>query len=238
VKYMEFCRHNLGGSRLERLMGVIDVSRSMQGRDWRPSRLAGAREAQGALVDAKAAHFPNDEVGIVCFSAGARTLCPPVPVGEGAHKLKGALARMRTDSSTNITAGLEEARKHLLGPGAATFGGGPFGWLNRLADALYGAPPQRPQPAPGTGNVLRIVLLTDGAHNWGSSPERTARNLKEAGVIIDCIGIGGSPEEVGERLLRTIASSNPDGSIRYCFIGDKEQLIKKYEQLANRLRWT
>ena len=63
-----------------------------------------------------------------------------------------------------------------------------------------------------------------------------ARRLKDKGVIVDCIGIGGNPAEVNEADLMKIASKNPDGSIRYCFIGDQQELIKKYENLAHHIR--
>ena len=78
--------------------------------------------------------------------------------------------------------------------------------------------------------------MTDGDYNVGGSPLRVAQRLKKAGVTIDCIGIGGSEEEVEEEKLKTIASRNPDGSIRYCFIGDQQQLIRKYESLAHHIR--
>lgn len=84
--------------------------------------------------------------------------------------------------------------------------------------------------------LKRIILLTDGEHNTGSCPLKVASRLKSAGVVIDCIGIGGSPHDVDEKLLKSIASRNPNGSIRYCFIGDKHLLLKKYESLARHIR--
>ena len=82
----------------------------------------------------------------------------------------------------------------------------------------------------------RIIMLTDGEHNQGGSPVEIASRLKNAGVVIDCIGIGGSPEDVDEELLKQIASRNPDGSVRYCFIGDQSQLLRKYQTLAHHIR--
>ena len=79
-------------------------------------------------------------------------------------------------------------------------------------------------------------MLTDGEHNQGGSPITVASRLKNGGVIIDCIGIGGSPKDVDEKLLEEIASRNPDGSIRYCFIGDQQQLLRKYENLAHHIK--
>ena len=79
-------------------------------------------------------------------------------------------------------------------------------------------------------------MLTDGEYNQGGSPIPVASRLKKAGVIIDCIGIGGSPGDVDEELLKEIASCNPDGSIRYCFIGDQQELLRKYETLAHHIK--
>jgi hypothetical protein len=79
-------------------------------------------------------------------------------------------------------------------------------------------------------------MLTDGHHWDGPSPLPFADQLKMTGVVIDCIGIGGSPEDVDTENLKNIASSNPDGSIRYRFIGGREELVRKYETLASHIR--
>lgn len=84
--------------------------------------------------------------------------------------------------------------------------------------------------------LKRIVMLSDGAQTKGPSPIPMAERLKEMGVTIDCIGIGGRPEDVDEGALKAIASKNPDGSTRYCFIKDRESLIRKYETLASHIR--
>ena len=82
----------------------------------------------------------------------------------------------------------------------------------------------------------RIVLLTDGYHNTGRDPLPIAKELKGAGVCIDCIGIGGEPSDVDEDLLKAIASTHADGvTPRYAFIGDKADLIQRFEELAGRI---
>jgi hypothetical protein len=78
-------------------------------------------------------------------------------------------------------------------------------------------------------------MLTDGDYNEGGSPLHMARRLQESGVVIDCIGIA-ARNSVKEENLKQIASRNPDGSIRYCFIGDQQDLIRKYESLAHHIR--
>ena len=60
--------------------------------------------------------------------------------------------------------------------------------------------------------------------------------MKQSGVTIDCVGIGGEPSDVDEPLLRAIASFHADGvTPRYAFIGDKSNLIEKFEELAGRI---
>lgn len=79
----------------------------------------------------------------------------------------------------------------------------------------------------------RVIILTDGHSNCGPDPERIARNLKEQGVQIDAIGIGGSPSDVNEAQLRRIVST-VDGESRYWFIRNAGDLVRKFESLALR----
>jgi len=82
----------------------------------------------------------------------------------------------------------------------------------------------------------RIILLTDGAHNEENRcPVQVAGDLKAGGICIDVIGIGGSPADVDARAPQ-IASKNPDGTPRYCFISDSASLIKEFKRLSNRIK--
>jgi len=83
----------------------------------------------------------------------------------------------------------------------------------------------------GSGMQDRIVLLTDG---HGGNPLKTAKALKDRGVVIDVVGIGGSPKDVDEKLLRKVASII-NGDTRYRFIGDRAALFEHFRQLANKL---
>lgn len=78
--------------------------------------------------------------------------------------------------------------------------------------------------------VRRVVLLTDGR---GGEPETTAEAMKERGAVIDVIGVGDTPNNVKERLLRRIAS-RVGGQLRYRFIKDHQTLLAHYTQLANK----
>lgn len=74
----------------------------------------------------------------------------------------------------------------------------------------------------------RIILLTDG---HGGDPSTLANSLKKRGVVIDTIGIGGSPEDVNEHILKKIASI-VDGDTRYRFIADAEALFRHFRRIA------
>ena len=76
----------------------------------------------------------------------------------------------------------------------------------------------------------QVVLLTDG-HNTGACPRKLATELRKFAVI-ESVGIGGSPVDVDEELLKELSSTYPDGSKRYRWIGDKEKLVEHFHNLA------
>lgn len=230
-RYMEFAD---SGGQPESLVMAIDVSPSMEDTDWKPSRLAGAMEASDALLDVKVEQHPHDQVGIVAFSGSAQVVRPLMDISTGVILLKRAVAGLKTRSATNITAGLEcgsslfNRRDH----GMSTRG------LIRLISGFLYEEQASPPSLAHTGTD-RLILLTDGEHNTGRRPDGRggiAELLKNRGVCIDVIGIGGGPKEVNEPMLKRIASKNPDGSPRYCFIGDKGELIRKFERLAAHIK--
>lgn len=238
MKYKEIVDSGRGNGHSERMMLVLDNSPSMELSDWEPSRLAGAIEASEAFMAVKAKKHPNDKVGIVGFNRRARTICPPMVVSRGIEDLKDGLSRMTTRSFTNITAGLAEAGRHLVDDGKLGVVRKSAAMLGRLSKRLIsGKVPSPVDPPPEGKEILRIVLLSDGAHNKGSSPVFLADKLKDAGVIIDCIGIGTDLEDFDMECLEAISSRNGDGLPRCSYIGDKSHLIKKFEDLSNRIQW-
>jgi Mg-chelatase subunit ChlD len=88
---------------------------------------------------------------------------------------------------------------------------------------------------PYQGQRSQIVLLTDGC---GDCKMTIPRKLKvNYNTTIDVVGIGGSPKHVNEDLLRKIATTDPDGTNHYRFIGDAKTLKQHYKQLATGLVW-
>ncbi len=85
---------------------------------------------------------------------------------------------------------------------------------------------------PALARYRRILLLTDG---HGGNPLRWATHLKNAGVLLEVIGIGGNTSDVDEALLRRVATTDAQGLIHYWFFHDTDGLVAHYEDLANGL---
>ena len=81
--------------------------------------------------------------------------------------------------------------------------------------------------------TCQVVLLTDG-HNTGRSPMKIAAQLKEFAVV-ECVGIGGTPADVDEALLKDLASVHPNGTKRYRWIGNRDRLVEHFHELAGGL---
>jgi Mg-chelatase subunit ChlD len=84
---------------------------------------------------------------------------------------------------------------------------------------------------PGT---KQVILLSDGCHNKGPDPRPFSDQLRKYATI-ECVGIGGSPSDVDEELMRYIASTKQDGTKRYRWIGTKEGLMQHFRDLGGGL---
>lgn len=235
MKYLNCANHIGQGGGTETLITLIDLSPSMNETDWKPTRKAGAVKANKELLKIKRKHHHNDRMGIIGFGGTAKILHDPVRVANACKSLQRSLDEAEGSCGTNFTAALKLAEACFFGKKVPSRAG--KGFFSKMICELLFEPDQnvskKTQPLPG---LKRIIMLTDGEYNEGGSPIHVASRLKNAGVVLDCIGIGGSPNDVDEVILKKIASRNPDGSVRYCFIGDQEELIKKYETLAHHIR--
>jgi len=217
----------------ETLILVLDVSSSMEDDDWFPSRLDGAKEASLALLEEKRRVRPDDFVGIVSFSSRACLEQAPVNVVDDYQDLQDAIDGLYPKSSTNMGAGLREAGRCFSAKDRHHGSNPRKGLLSRLTFRSVQRFVAMPRRLP---KAKHIIHLSDGDHNGNIDPVRVAQRLKKNGVVISCIGIGGSPEEVNEALMKRIASKGPGGKPRYWFIGQKADLIQKFEELATGLR--
>ena len=85
-----------------------------------------------------------------------------------------------------------------------------------------------------TGDTCQVIVLSDGHHNKGPSPRGVAGRL-QARAVVETVGIGGRRTDVDEALMMDIASAYPDGTKRYRWIGDKDRLVRHFEELAGGL---
>jgi Mg-chelatase subunit ChlD len=206
--------------RSERVVILIDVSRSMSQSDYPPTRLQAAKEAALAFVDKKMGIDDSDEVAVVSFSAKGRVVSPPGRVDRTRASLQHKVARLKiSPSGTQMGHGLRKAASLLDIP----------------LDIKGGGKGKR-------GDYLRrIVVLSDGENIAGPDPIETASRLKRSGVVIDTIGIGerGSAIDPGmgldEKMLRAVASPG-----RYKYIHDSSTLLIHFEDLAEKVagEWT
>jgi Mg-chelatase subunit ChlD len=152
-------------------------------------------------------NFPNDWLSVITFESESKIICPPIRLGDNPEQqvLKRSLSKIRSGGGTRLDYGLMLTRK----------------CLHRLGNRIKS----------NGANQIRNLILTDG-HSAGN-PEKTAILLKSEGVIIEIIGIGGSPAEVNEKLLKRCASVE-NGKLLYRFIGDgnSEALVEHFGRLA------
>lgn len=75
-----------------------------------------------------------------------------------------------------------------------------------------------------------MVVMTDGIHNTGISPDKVARELIEVGdVIIHTITFG---ESADQSLMRTVASI---GGGNHYHASDASELVMAFQEIANNL---
>ena len=203
------------GARRERVVLLIDCSRSMLQTDYPPSRLAAAKQGAMEFVNKKVGLDPGDEVAVAYFGKVARAAAGVRRVGGNEEYFQNRIDRLRVSYwGTSIGRGLQKAADLLQA--------GPSGKGKKAEDAkdLF---------------VPRIVVLSDGEDLSGPDPVSLASRIKKSGVVIDAIGIGergpgpGSGRGLDEALLTAIASPG-----RYRYIRDSVDLVKHFGALAEK----
>jgi len=238
MKYLSFANRISSNKQPEFLMVLIDLSPSMDENDWKPSRRAGAIRANIELLKLKAQHYPQDIVGIIGFGGQAELLHCPAMFNNGIYGISESIENACVPCGTNFTAALKLAENCFSSTNDLSKSTSASKGLLRALTGIFCEPtPNTRGKSRANGRTTkRIIMLTDGEHNGYTCPEKVADRLKGAGIVIDCIGIGGTPKDVDEARLERIASQNHDGSIRYCFIGDQQKLLRKYQTLAHHIR--
>ena len=204
----------IGGQR-ERVVLLIDCSRSMLQTDYPPSRLAAAKQGAMEFVNKKVGLDPSDQVAVAYFGKVARAAADIRQVGGNEEYFQSRIDRLRVSYwGTSIGRGLEKAVDLLRA--------GPSGKGKKKGDVkdLF---------------VPRIVVLSDGEDMDGPDPIGLASQIKKSGVVIDAIGIGergpgpGMGKGLNEALLTAIASPG-----RYRYIRDSVSLVKHFGALAEK----
>ncbi len=218
--------------RRETLFTILDLSGSMYADDIKPNRKEAAIKANKTIVKEKQKSYPDDKIGVICFERTAKLSLTPTyarNIGDIGKVIDDAGLTEGTDFTTPLTLAYNYfADKQII------LNKNP---IKKMLSLIFFEQGDSFVASHNNDNTTkRIILLTDGEHLGSSNPVNIADKLKAIGVVIDCIGIGGSPKDVDEELLKQIASRNPDGSIRYCFIGDEDKLLQKYSSLAHHIR--
>ena len=231
-KYLGFAQRLGSNGSGEDLCLVVDTSPSMDFQDYKPSRLKGAVKAGLALLEIKQDQYPSDQIAVIGFNSSAKVIHPLVNARDGFTSVKKALHHVSTASCTNIAAGLRKAGE-LLAADVSEVSTGLLDWVARLFTDETTEDPQHDDR-----RASRIVLLSDGCANTGPKPAPVAEVLKNQGILIDVVGIGGSQnaKEFNEDELKRIASTNADGTPRYFFIDDTAELIRTFKKLAHHIR--
>jgi len=234
MKYLNFAKQIQANEQPEMLLTLIDLSGSMEISDMKPTRRAAAIKANQEIIKVKGRQHPNDKIGVIGFQRSTKLLLPPT-LPSKIVGLEKTIDNAKLSGGTDFVAPLELAYSCFFGRAITTMENS----FTKMLSRIFLEPGIDKCLSIASGNdkiTKRIILLTDGEHLGDDDPTNIATRLKKAGVIIDCIGIGGSPKDVDEKLLKQIASRNPDGSIRYCFIGSQQKLLRKYQTLAHHIR--
>ena len=232
MKYLNMANRVQSDNQPEILLTMIDMSGSMYTDDIEPSRKEAAINANKEIFRVKKQSYPNDKIGVISFERTAKLSLIPT-YAKDISDLSKVIDDTGLTGGTDFTAPMKLACSYFIGKTVKS-GNSP---IKKMLSSIFFEQGDGIITSKNNDNTTkRIILLTDGEHLGKSNPVNIANKLKGIGVIIDCIGIGGSPKDVDEKLLKQIASRNPNGSIRYCFIGDQQKLIKKYSSLAHHIK--
>jgi len=167
-------------------IALADCSGSMWEQDFPPCRREAAFLAYRKMVETIRLKSPTSLAGLGLFATDFLMAAPPLPVGTHYAQLMAAV------SNSDFTGGTEMAK----------------GLLGMLFMIRQHCPPGQP---------VVTLMLTDG-HHTGRKRDvlDAAEQLRQAGADIWAVGIGGSPDEVDEALLKRIVS-RPEN---YVFIGN------------------
>jgi Ca-activated chloride channel homolog len=210
---------------------AFDVSESMAADDLKPTRMAAAKAATTAFVQAQ----PQGVViGVVAFSDAGLSVQAPTD-DQGA--VLSAINRLQPERGTSLGQGIEAALSAI----EAAENPPPIDYYSSRTPA----PSTSPAPVPpGSDGSALIILVTDGENTQPPDPATAAQAAANRGVRIDTIGIGtaaGTTLTVGgfkvhtqldEAALQQVSQATGG---TYFSADDAKSLTQVYANLASRL---
>jgi Ca-activated chloride channel homolog len=156
---------------------AFDISASMAATDLTPTRMAAAKAAAKAFVQAQP---ENVAIGVVAFSdAGITTQAPT----KDQPTVLAAIDRLAPQKGTSIGLGIAAALKAV----SAAEKPPTIDYYSSKSPAPTASPAPVP---PGSDTAALVVLLTDGENNEAPDPQTAAQTAADRGVRIDTVGIG------------------------------------------------
>ena len=145
---------------------AMDVSNSMTADDVAPNRLAAAKQAALAFIDAQ----PDTvDIGVVGFDQGALTTSLPSPDRAAA---KAAVQNLRTSGGTSLASAI-------------------LGSLSAITGKSVTIGEDGDLPDVGQWGSATIVLMSDGEDQGGTEVVTAAATVAQnAGVHIEAVGVG------------------------------------------------
>jgi Ca-activated chloride channel homolog len=210
---------------------AFDVSESMAADDLKPTRMAAAKAATTAFVQAQP---PGVVIGVVAFSdAGLSVQAPTADQGA----VLSAINRLQPERGTSLGQGILASLSAI----EAAENPPPIDYYSSRSPA----PTASPAPVPaGSDSSAVIILLTDGENTQPPDPATAAQTAANRGVRIDTVGIGsaaGTTLTVGgfkvhtqldEATLKQVAQVTGG---TYISAANAQDLTKVYTNLASRL---
>jgi Ca-activated chloride channel family protein len=153
---------------------VVDVSRSMEAKDVKPSRIGAATDAVRTFLD----KVPDRlQVGLIAFAGDPAVAAPPTTDHSLVREALGTLEWYPSFGGTAIGDALAEAVR--IGQEAVGGGNG------NLASVTTAAPRDR------THGLVSILFLSDGAQTRGTLlPLEGADRAKAAGIPVYTVALG------------------------------------------------
>lgn len=188
---------------------ALDKSGSMEDEGFQTGR-----SKKDLLLDAvnlflvrKRQYRPTDMVSVTSFDHVATVWCEPVNICAGFESLVQGLNRAMSPphGGTDMSRAFAAAQVMLER----------YGFLE-----------------PASPFVCRTIVLSDGHSSHSRQAADAAQNLQLHGVIIESLGLGRSPADVDESLLRECATTDADGFDHYRFLGDSESLLSTFAEVA------